>query len=230
MLERELQWERELFFCLNGSESVFWDNFFYLYSWKWTWVVFYFCFLFVFTYRKNWKEISCVLVAVVLVILLCDQISSGVFKPIFHRFRPTHHPDFQEQVKTVLNYCGGNYGFISSHAANACGFATLTALLFRNKIFTGIISLFAILTIYSRIYLGVHFISDVAAGALLGIVMGWIVYKIYNYVRYKYLKINKEQLKIPVYTANESYFLCVVYSLMLIILLVFNNQLINCLV
>jgi undecaprenyl-diphosphatase len=166
----------------------------------------------------------------VLVILLCDQISSGFFKPVFHRFRPTHHPDFQEQVKIVLNYRGGRYGFISGHAANACGFATFTALLFRNKVFTLTISLFALFNAYSRIYLGVHFISDVVAGALLGIAMGWAVYRIYNYVRHKYLKINKENLKIPIYTRCESYFLSGVYILIVIFLLVFNNQLITILI
>lgn len=230
MLEYELQLEEPLFYFLNGSDSVFWDNFFYLYSYKWTWLLFYFCFLLIFVYRKNWKEIVCVLLAISLVILLCDQISSGFFKPYFQRFRPTHHPDFQVQVETVLGYRGGRYGFISSHAANAFGFATFTALIFRNRLFTIMIILFALINGYSRIYLGVHFISDVVVGSMVGVIAGWVVYELYCYARHKWLKVEKDKLKIPIYSDKQSYLLCGAYCVMLFGLLIFNNQLISFLI
>lgn len=230
MLEQELQFEKDIFFLLNGSEHIFLDNFFYLYSYKWTWIPFYLCFLFVFIYKRNWKEILCVLLAVTLVILLCDQISSGFFKPFFERFRPTHHPDFQDQVDIVLNYRGGRYGFISSHAANACGFATFTALLFRNRIFTLMIILFALLNGYSRIYLGVHFISDVVVGSLVGVLIGIGVYELFNFVRYKWMAIPKSDLKEAVYIPQMSYFLCIIYAVTVLLILLFDNQLINILI
>ena len=188
MLERELQWERNLFFFLNGSDSPFWDSFFYFYSYKWTWIPFYLCFLFVFIYRKtgveiksDWKAIVWTILCVIVVLVLCDRIASGIFKPLFHRFRPTHHPDFQDLVKTVFGKRGGQYGFISGHAANSFGFATLSALLFRNRLLTFTVFLFAILTAYSRIYLGLHFISDVVVGALVGMLIGYAGYRIYHW-------------------------------------------------
>jgi undecaprenyl-diphosphatase len=227
MLEKELQWERDLFFFLNGSDSALWDNFFYIYSDKWTWLIFYLCFLGVFIYKKDWKEIVCILVAIGLLVLLTDKISSGVFKPLFQRFRPTHHPDFLDQVKTVFNYRGGFYGFISSHAANAFGFATFCALIFRNKLFTCTIFLFAFLTAYSRIYIGVHFISDVVAGAFLGILLAGIIYLLYNRIRSLWLFIESDQLKKPVYSVKESYFLCGIFLLYIIVILLFSNQLIT---
>jgi undecaprenyl-diphosphatase len=227
MLEKELQFERELFFFLNGSESKLLDNFFYIYSYMLTWLLFYLCFLWVFIYKKNWKEIVCILLAVSLLILLCDQISSGIFKPFFHRFRPTHHPDFLEQVKTVLDYRGGRYGFISGHAANAFGFATFCALIFRNKLFSLVIFLFAIITAYSRIYLGVHFISDIVVGAFVGTLIALFVYLLYNFVRFKWLLVGKDKLKLPIYSAKESYFLCGVYGIYIAFILLFNNQLIT---
>jgi undecaprenyl-diphosphatase len=227
MLEKELQFERELFFFLNGSEYTLWDNFFYIYSYMLTWLVFYVCFLWVFIYKKNWKEIVCILLAISLLVLLCDQISSGFFKPVFHRFRPTHHPDFLEQVKTVLDYRGGRYGFISGHAANAFGFATFCTLIFRNKLFGWVIFLFATITAYSRVYLGVHFISDIVVGAFVGILIALLVYWLYNFARFKCLSVEKGKLKLPVYSAKESYFLCGVYVAYIVIILLFNNQLIT---
>ena len=227
MLEKELQFERELFFFLNGSESKLLDNFFYIYSSMVTWLFFYLCFLWVFVYKKNWKEIICILLSISLLILLCDQISSGIFKPFFHRFRPTHHPDFLEQVKTVLDYRGGRYGFISGHSANAFGFATFCALIFRNKLFSLVIFLFAIITAYSRVYLGVHFISDIVVGAFVGALIALFVYWLYNFVRFQWLSVDKAKLKLPVYSARESYFLCGVYGIYIVFILLFNNQLIT---
>jgi undecaprenyl-diphosphatase len=218
MLEQELQLEKSLFFFLNGSDSAFWDHFFWFYSDKWIWLPLYLGFLFVLTYRKNWKEILLVLLSVTLLILVCDQISSGFFKPVFHRFRPTHHPDFQEEVKIVFGYRGGRYGFISSHAANAFGFAVFVALLFRNKLLTGTMLLFATINSYSRIYLGVHFISDVVAGTLVGTLIGFAVYKSYCFCRKKYLNPDKTGIKQSLYPVKNAYSLCILYLIMIIML------------
>jgi undecaprenyl-diphosphatase len=227
MLEKELQLERGLFFSLNGSSSIFWDNFFYICTSPWTWLIFYLCYLWVVIYKKNWKDVVCVLAAIGLLILLTDQISSGFFKPFFHRFRPTHHPDFMNQVKIVFNYRGGNYGFISGHAANSFGLATFSALIFRNKLLTFTIFLYAILLAYSRIYIGVHFISDVVVGAFVGTLVGVLVYLLYNWVRKRWLSMDEERLRGSVCTARETYFLCGFFYLYLGIIMVFNNQFIT---
>ena len=227
MLEKELQFERNIFFFLNGSDSTLLDNFFYIYTYKWSWLIFYVCFLGVFIYKKEWREIVCILGSLFLLILLTDQLSSGFFKPFFHRFRPTHHPDFMEHVKMVFNYRGGNYGFISGHATNAFGFATFCALIFRNKLFTCTIFLFAFLNAYSRVYIGVHFISDVIIGAFIGMLIAVLVYLLYNWVRRHWLFIENRQFKLPIYSKGKSYFLCGVFYLYIIIMLIFNNQLIT---
>jgi undecaprenyl-diphosphatase len=218
MLEQELRFERDLFFFLNGSDSVFWDYFFWFYSNKWMWIPFYLCFLFVLIYKKNWKEILLVVFSLALVILLCDQIASGFFKPFFHRFRPTHHPDFREEVKIIFGYCGGKYGFISSHAANAFGFAVFVALLFRNKLLIWTMLLFAIINAYSRIYMGVHFISDVVAGALVGALIGFAVYDLYRFFKQRFLKQEKTNVKRLPYPVEVSYFLCFTYLIIVVML------------
>jgi len=227
MLERELQFERNLFFSLNGSSSTFWDHFFYICSYPMTWLVFYLCLLWIIAYKKSWKETVFILIAVGLLILLCDQISSGFFKNYFHRFRPTHHPDFMDQVKTVFNYRGGLYGFISSHATNTFGLATFFALLFRNKLFTFTIYLYACLNAYSRIYLGVHFISDVVVGAIVGTLIAVIIYLIYNRIHRNWFFNKSDPVKKPVCSVKETTFLCGIFYLSLIIIFIFNNQIVT---
>lgn len=183
MIEHILDYERNLFFLLNGSDSPFLDRFMWLYSGKAVWLPLAAFILIVLLYKKKWQESILILLAIVLVITLCDQFASHVCKPIFTRFRPTHHPDFMDQVQTVFNYRGGKYGFISSHAANAFGFATFMSLLFRYRLFTWTIFLWSALTAYTRVYLGVHFISDIVPGAIAGVFFGWLVYYLYIKVR-----------------------------------------------
>jgi undecaprenyl-diphosphatase len=219
MLEQELHLERNLFFFLNGSDSAFWDHFFWFYSGKWIWLPFYLCFLFVFIYKRRLKETGLILLSLALLILLCDQISSGFFKPVFHRFRPTHHPDFQDEVKILFGYRGGLYGFISSHAANAFGFAVFIALLFRNRLLTGTMLLFASINAYSRVYMGVHFISDIIAGALTGTLVAFAVYYLYRFFRKKYVKPDKTAIKKSPYPLESAYFLSSVYLIMVATLL-----------
>lgn len=181
MLEKILSYERDAFFALNGSDSVFLDHFMWIYSGKAVWLPLAVFILVVLLYKRNWRESLFVLLAIVLVVTLCDQFASHVCKPLFARFRPTHHPDFMEQVKTVFDYRGGRYGFISSHAANAFGFATLLTLIMRNRLLGWTLLFWATLTAYTRIYLGVHFISDIVPGILVGLFFGYVVYRLFQY-------------------------------------------------
>ena len=216
MLELETQWERDLFFALNGSDSIFLDNFFWLYSFKWIWIPFYLCFLFVLIYRQKGKEILWILASIALVIFLCDYIASGIAKPFFHRFRPSHHPDFKDQVDLVFGYVGGRYGFFSSHASNTFGLAMFSALLFRNRFFSCAIFTFALLNAYSRVYLGVHFISDVVVGALVGSLIGYLVFQLYNIKKQK-----------PVFSKKRIHLLCFFYIGCVLLLMALNQPLVD---
>ena len=57
---------------------------------------------------------------------------------------------------------------------------------------------------YSRIYLGVHFPGDIACGALLGMLVGLLTYLIYNYVNRRFN--NEGQFCSTAYTSSG--FLC----------------------
>ena len=179
MLEQILTWEREAFLWLHGGHTPFWDMFIWLYSGKFAWIPAAMVILFTLIRKKRWSEWLILLIFIALVILLCDRFTSGFCKPFFARLRPTHHPDFAEQIQTVFGYRGGRYGFISGHAANAFGFAVFTLMLFRNRCYTIVILLWSLCMIYTRIYLGVHFISDVVPGAVVGALFGFACYKLY---------------------------------------------------
>ncbi len=187
MLEQILVWERDLFLTLNGCHTPYWDEVMWLYSSKAVWLPLAVFIILVLAYKKNWKEALFILLGIALTTILCDQFASGICKPLFHRFRPTYHPDFMDVVKTVFAYRGGRYGFISSHAANAFGFAMFMTLLLRNKLLGITLFIWATINAYTRIYLGVHFISDIIPGILSGLLFGYISYHIYIWARYHLL-------------------------------------------
>jgi len=73
---------------------------------------------------------------------------------------------------------GGSPSFPSGHTADAFAFAIAVSLAYP-KWQILLPSLFwASLVGYSRMSLGVHFPSDVAAGALIGVICAWIAFKI----------------------------------------------------
>ena len=201
MLEKLLEYERSAFLWLNGNHSPFWDNFMWLYTGKAVWIPLIFLLLVVLFYKTDWKESVLVLLSIVLIVALCDQFSSHICKPYFMRLRPSHHPDFAEYVRIVNDYRGGSYGFISGHSANSFGFATFSLLLFRYRLYTISILTWSTLMAYTRIYLGVHFITDIIPGALSGILFGWLVYKLYVAMRLKILK--KKDVPCDIYTDSQ---------------------------
>ena len=86
-------------------------------------------------------------------------------------------------VQTVNGYRGGLYGFISSHAANSFGLAMLLTLILRDKFLSASLFFWAAVNSYSRIYLGVHFLTDIVPGAISGVFFGFVVYRLYGLVR-----------------------------------------------
>ena len=70
-----------------------------------------------------------VLLAVAVVILIADQVSASIIKPLVGRLRPSRNPDLQATVHLVNQYNGGMFGFVSSHAANYPGDIVCGAIL-----------------------------------------------------------------------------------------------------
>jgi undecaprenyl-diphosphatase len=149
-------------------------------SHRFVWIPLY-AFLFYLVYKHFGKKTWLVVIAAGLTILLSDQISVHAFKNVFLRYRPCHNLLIQSQVH-LNDGCGGTYGFVSSHAVNTFALAMLLSLLFRNKIkyFGILIFSWAMFVSYSRIYNGVHYPADVAVGAVIGMGIAAMVFKLYE--------------------------------------------------
>lgn len=173
--------DTELFLAINGKHNAFFDLIMYWASDKLFWIPFY-ALLLILLIRIYKRFTIFILVAITVTITLCDQTASGILKNLVKRYRPSHEPDLAPLIHLSKAGAGGDYGFVSSHSANAFGLLTFLFFLLPAK-YNGlkIVLLFwALLVSYSRIYNGVHYPFDIIGGALVGILYGsliWIIFK-----------------------------------------------------
>lgn len=170
-----------LFFNFNGGSYL--DSFWYTFSQKYTWVLSYLCILIIFVKDchlpqggYDWRRLCFLVISTILVIALADQISSGIIKPLCERLRPSHRMGVREFLHCVNNYRGGRFGFVSSHAANSVALAFWVGHLCRNCFCSITLIAWALITCYSRIYLGVHYPGDIIGGLLIGLLAVWLVH------------------------------------------------------
>ncbi|MEZ4827110.1 MAG: phosphatase PAP2 family protein [Bacteroidia bacterium] len=188
------QWDIAMFHTLNSLHAYWLDPVMYLISTRWVWIPLYALILIVIFRREGWRGLGWLLTCWLVMILISDQTASGLLKPLVERYRPCRpEAGLPFDVHTVYGDCGGLYGFASSHAANFFAMATFFSLVFRRKQITVAAFLLAIITGYSRIYLGVHYPGDIFAGAVIGIVVGWGMYSIYKMGKIKFPPIEDQR-------------------------------------
>jgi len=160
---------------INGSHTDFFDTFFALVTSTATWVPLYLAIMVV-IFAKYRRTGFWVALALILTIVLSDQISV-LIKNLVHRLRPSH----AIALKGLLNLPvgeGGQYGFVSSHATNSFALAVVVASLAKSRLLWVTMLIWAALNGFSRIYVGVHYPLDVLCGAILGILIGWGIYRL----------------------------------------------------
>ena len=171
------QLDTDLLLRLNGWHNSFLDVLFYWMTHLWFWLPLLALLLWL-LWRHYRKQLYLILAFFALSIVLSDQISLFIKNKV-QRPRPTHNVEISDklhlhQYKNGEVYRGGQYGFVSSHAANSFAVMVLFLYFFKptNRRLRWIFPSWAVLFCYTRIYLGVHYPSDIICGALTGTCCG----------------------------------------------------------
>lgn len=172
----------------NGSDNIMLDQMVQILTSGLTWIPLYVMLFFV-VMRNNetMGQIALVVGSAIFCVLFADGLVDGIVKQLAERWRPSNDPTFKYMVQVVDDIRPKGYSFCSAHAANTMSLAVFFSLLIRSKMLTITLVIWSLINCWTRLYLGVHYPSDILCGMIIGIIVGILVYLLYYKI---YLRIS----------------------------------------
>tara|TARA_B110000305_G_C19341844_1_gene589577 strand:- start:53 stop:616 length:564 start_codon:yes stop_codon:yes gene_type:complete len=174
--------DHQIILLLNGSNNPYFDQLMWLVTNPIFGIPFYILFIYLIFKIYSLKKALRVIAIIGITVGLGDLIAHDLIKETIQRFRPSHHLEVSKHLNFVNGYKGGMFGFVSNHATNMSIVGIMVFNMIKNSYPKSWIYLliFVVLISYSRIYLGVHYLSDIIGGWTLGFILSFISSKYIN--------------------------------------------------
>ena len=178
MLEKIIDLDKQLLVYLNSLGSERFDGLWLIITKQIYWTPI-FLLIFYFLQKKiGWKNFGYYILFTAVMILICDQTVNG-FKYSFERLRPCNDEEIKGVIRLVKT--SSSFSFFSGHATNSMA-STVFGFMILKRYYKHayLLFLFPLIFAYSRIYLGLHFPTDILTGYIFGAVSGFVVFKGYQ--------------------------------------------------
>lgn len=180
-----LELDRQVLLLFNGSSSLFLDQLTVLLTAGVTWIPMYVAlFYLVIKNNETMTQIMIIVGCAALCILLASGVTNGIVKPLVARPRPSLDPLFKYTVEVVEGHRNQGFSFFSAHAANTLSLAVFISLLVRDRLLSFMLFFWSLLNCWTRLYLGLHYPSDILCGLLWGGAAGVIAYVVFRRLYY----------------------------------------------
>lgn len=167
---------------LGGGHTVFLDGLATVLTSGWTWIALYATLLL--AVIKNNETMAQIWLAVggaVVCVAFADGLADLIVKPLCMRPRPLNDPAVRPLIDVVTGLADKNYSFFSAHAANTMSLCVFFSLIMRSGRLAAALTVWSLANCWTRIYLGMHYPSDIAVGLVWGAAVGAAVYAAYRH-------------------------------------------------
>lgn len=184
MMEKIVSLDRQLFILLNGWGSETYDGLWLFITKQINWIPLFILLGYLIVMKLGARQSLILVIFVALLIAITDQ-STNLVKNSFQRLRPSNNPDINLLIRVVQKR--HSFSFFSGHAANTMAVATLLFLLMKHYYkYFWLIFFWPLVFAYSRIYLGLHYPSDILCGYLFGLLTGFLMFLGYQAAQKRY--------------------------------------------
>lgn len=177
-MEQLAQWDTDLFTFLNGLGVEQYDGFWIGVTTIQNWIPLYIIILLIFWFVLPPKKALLATLGT-LIVMATAILTTSLVKNLVGRLRPSNNPELEGIIRMLQT--PSDFSFWSGHAATSFAVTIFVIAVLKHKthwIYCTLI--WPVLFSLSRIYVGVHYPSDILVGALMGCCMGALYYKLYS--------------------------------------------------